>query len=824
MARSTTELNLKVTADAKQAASGLRPLESSLQEIQTDAKSADAALDGLTKGTHAIRVDDSEVQAAEQEITRLRQEMRDQLRADVHADTRDAQRKIKALQSNIKTLNQEKVSVNAKVNVDGSGFQRISGMIASLRGQVAGGGGEGGGGGLLAGLSLARGGLAALGSEAAVAAGPLGIMAAALVATGKAAWNLGQMAADAETQVLRLDTLTKGMGKEAFGQIQDFAASTPFEVDEISNSFARLTAAGVSSEDAFTWLQDIGDVAAGSQVPIEQITAVFAQMASSGKASFENLQQLADAGIPVWTQLAKVMGLSVAQVQKMATEGKLGADAIDLVRESTSDVFSGAMEKQSKSFNGEMSTLNDNMKQIGQTVGTIFLPAMKDVLELTLNLLRPVKLAADTFAEWNTKIEAINGGSLLGTFSPVVELLDILNGGLDDSETAAAAAATSHQELADKVNAEATAASDAAEASQRQKDALQKLSDQADDTATRYEELKDSFTTVNDRMVNGLQPIYDYEGALDDLAASIKENGAKFAPGTEQGRNNFDKLVGLAEAASARVQSVLETQGAEAAQKVFQAQRQTMAQLLIDSGVKSKEAWQLVNQVMITPHQMKVEISEQSVAELQAKLAGLQEQKATIEAQLEIPVTSPAAQVAHDELERKLGKVNAKIYATTGDLGTEQAKLDALAKPGGKARNAPIKPVVDPVSAQTAHTTLYALTKPESKTITVNVVGPPGGIPVGGGGSGPRSAGTTQLLGASQLMATSAATTSSATGAGYGGRSRGGYSSGDGSTWVSRVGPKQTPVKVYLDGVAVADQLALQANRMYSSTSVRRSA
>jgi tape measure domain-containing protein len=801
MAKSLTELQLKVTADARGAAAGLRPLESSLQQVSADAESADKSLDSLSQGTHTIRVNDSEVQAAEDEISRLRTQMREDLRADVHADTRDAQRKIKGLQSNIRALKQEKPDIKAKVSVDATGLQRLTGIISQVRGSVEGGGGGGGGGGLVGGLTAARGGMALMGGEAAAAAGPIGILAGGLIIASKAAWELGEAAAEVETQVAQLDALTQGMGEETFGELQKWAAATPFAIDDATDATKKLVAAGVPLQQIPDWLNDIGNVAAATGVPIEQVGTVFGQMVSKGKASYEELQQLAEAGIPVWQTLADKLGLSVAEVQKLATEGKLGADAISLVREELNNLYPDAMSRQGKTFNGLLSTTKDTLAQTGQALGVLFLPAMKDTLELFLDILNPTLKAAQALGTLNDKIEAFSGSSLVGVLSPGVAILDALNGGMNDTADAADAATTNTDALTDSVLQGMNASDDAAAAAERQTDALQQLADRADDTAARYEDLKDSFTTVNSFMVDGLGAIYDYEGAIDNLAESLKD-GAQFAPDTEQGRTNWGNLVDLAESASARVQSVLETDGAKAAGALFESQRKAMARLLVDSGVKSQEAWQLVNQVLIKPHEMRIELAQQDQAKLEAQVARLREKKATIEAKLQIPPLSPAAAEVQEGLKKRLKPIDAKIHAKTEKLDKVHKELSGAAK----TRNAKIKPVVDPESLHTSRTTLNALTATETKIIKVHMQENPTGQTLD-----PASVG--QMLGANNALRINVAP------AGTGGAQMGAQSAP-----VTHLAPRQTPVKVYIDGRAVADQIEMSSRRLYTQTSVRRSA
>src|SRR4051794_17192868 len=115
----TITTTLKVTADARAAAAGLRPLEASLQDIKSESDKASSALTEL--GTsHKVKIDDHEVEQVQSEIKRLRTQMREGLRADVNMNTAPIKRQIGGLRSTLREL-QRPVEVPVKMEVTGEG-------------------------------------------------------------------------------------------------------------------------------------------------------------------------------------------------------------------------------------------------------------------------------------------------------------------------------------------------------------------------------------------------------------------------------------------------------------------------------------------------------------------------------------------------------------------------------------------------------------------------------------------------------------------------------------------------------------------------------
>ena len=132
-------------------------------------------------------------------------------------------------------------------------------------------------------------------------------------------------------------------------------------------------------------LQFLGDIAATSGSSIEEIAAIFAKVNAKGKVELENLNQLAERGIPIFKALADATGLPA---------DALGAGAVSV--EQFNQVLkgfaeeggfaAGAMERLSKTTSGLASTALDNAKIAAASFGELFLPAVNKVLEKVIEL------------------------------------------------------------------------------------------------------------------------------------------------------------------------------------------------------------------------------------------------------------------------------------------------------------------------------------------------------------------------------------------------------------------------------------------------------
>ena len=165
-------------------------------------------------------------------------------------------------------------------------------------------------------------------------------------------------------------TTLLGSQEQAISQlerIEKFAASTPFSKMGVDQMAKYLHNAGYEGDAVFDTLTKIGDMGSAFGVQedsLVELTRQFSQVQQAGYAYTEDLNILADRGIPIYQAIADHVGVTVAEVKKMASEGKLTADIYNSAIDSMATTTAGAMEAQSKTFNCMMSTLKDNLTTV----------------------------------------------------------------------------------------------------------------------------------------------------------------------------------------------------------------------------------------------------------------------------------------------------------------------------------------------------------------------------------------------------------------------------------------------------------------------------
>lgn len=154
--------------------------------------------------------------------------------------------------------------------------------------------------------------------------------------------------------------------QEAMQAIQEDAARTPFDVASLTQANQLLISAGENAEYSRKVINALGDAVSatgGGSAELSRMAANLQQIANVGKASAIDIKQFAYAGINVYQVLADYTGKSVQEVQKMTISYDLLSQALIAASEEGGRYYN-AMDTQSQTMNGRISTLKDNVSQL----------------------------------------------------------------------------------------------------------------------------------------------------------------------------------------------------------------------------------------------------------------------------------------------------------------------------------------------------------------------------------------------------------------------------------------------------------------------------
>lgn len=155
---------------------------------------------------------------------------------------------------------------------------------------------------------------------------------------------------------------SKEKADKLMSELVDIAAKTPFDLQGVASSAKQMIAYGSSAENVGDELVMLGNVAAGVGSQLSEIAYLYGTLRAQGRAYAVDIRQFAGRGIPIYEELAKVLGVTKDEVSGLVKEGKVGFKEVEQAFKnmtSESGIYYNLMQEQSKSLTGQLSNLGD---------------------------------------------------------------------------------------------------------------------------------------------------------------------------------------------------------------------------------------------------------------------------------------------------------------------------------------------------------------------------------------------------------------------------------------------------------------------------------
>lgn len=249
---------------------------------------------------------------------------------------------------------------------------------------------------------------------------------AGVIATGS--WAISQFISEASKIEDAVAGFTPILGSiEKANKLVDMlnktAATTPFRFNDIADVANQLLPLmNGDLEKTVSTFRMLGDTAKGNSQKLESITRGYSKVLGKGKADMEALNMITEAGVPIMDQLSKKMGVSIAKLYEMSSQGKISAnDITEVFKTMTSEggIFFKGMEIASKTWSGFLSTLKDNISLSFASIGTAMLPILKEYLVLAINHVGKIKEWIDS----NQKLISIKVKEYIEKISYAIKFL-----------------------------------------------------------------------------------------------------------------------------------------------------------------------------------------------------------------------------------------------------------------------------------------------------------------------------------------------------------------------------------------------------------------
>jgi tape measure domain-containing protein len=164
-------------------------------------------------------------------------------------------------------------------------------------------------------------------------------------------------------------------------ELMQLSRQTPLDFNAIAKMSQRLQGAGLEAKGLTALIKDIGNIAAATGEltadRMEGIGVAISQVFSKGKVSAEEMEQLAERGVPAWRILSETLGKTTGETRKLAEQGKITSQQfVDAFQKFSRMNYGDAMEKQAATFSGAMGKITNILMQ---TANTAFQPIFEKI-------------------------------------------------------------------------------------------------------------------------------------------------------------------------------------------------------------------------------------------------------------------------------------------------------------------------------------------------------------------------------------------------------------------------------------------------------------
>jgi len=176
---------------------------------------------------------------------------------------------------------------------------------------------------------------------------------------------------------------------EFTNKLFDFAAETPFNVENLADASKKLLAFGVAADDVLPTLDSLGNIASGVGMDkLPNLITALGQVKSKTVLAGQELMQFTETGVPIIAELAKVTGHSIKDITNNTKDLGITYDQVlKALNNLSNGKFKDLMKKQSKTLLGQFSNFQDQLAREAAKVGDILAPYAIKLLQFAQDVL-----------------------------------------------------------------------------------------------------------------------------------------------------------------------------------------------------------------------------------------------------------------------------------------------------------------------------------------------------------------------------------------------------------------------------------------------------
>ena len=181
---------------------------------------------------------------------------------------------------------------------------------------------------------------------------------------------------------------------DVVGRLQAFAGKKILDSQDVLNAGKSLLAFGEEADNLENVLSRVADISAATGKNFGELVTIYGKARAAGVLYAEDINQLVDAGIPIIGEFAKQMGVSTAEVKKLASEGKIGFEELQLAFFNLTQEggkFADQAEANAQTLTGVWQNLFNEVKPAISAIGEFFSDVASGIGFILTDLVKGIK-------------------------------------------------------------------------------------------------------------------------------------------------------------------------------------------------------------------------------------------------------------------------------------------------------------------------------------------------------------------------------------------------------------------------------------------------
>ena len=203
-------------------------------------------------------------------------------------------------------------------------------------------------------------------------------------------------------------TWSSTITNDLLNQLNQFSNSNWLDVNKVRETASELLRMWTAVEDIVPLMSQLWDISAWTWASMEDLTDIMKDINKEWNLTTDTFNDLIEAWVPIWDQLAEDLWLTVDQVKKLASEWKITDEQVSAAFQHMTEewgVFYWAMDQASTTLEGRLNTLKWKFQEFWEKIANAVMPAFEWLMEDAQNTADALMETWQTWESWMLLIQ-----------------------------------------------------------------------------------------------------------------------------------------------------------------------------------------------------------------------------------------------------------------------------------------------------------------------------------------------------------------------------------------------------------------------------------